>query len=424
VKTTRSVGLLLAGLLLLTTACNTMRHTDAKAQAHQRWSQVRGQVKLQLAGQQYDATLFDDAAETLKESIALDPMQAEAYSLLTKAYLELGKMASAQQVLDTAGRRSLASAELVYLGGVILEQRGQLEEALARYASARELDATNADYLVAHVECLVSLDRAEAAMQTLTESADRIDDDGTVSALSAHLATLLDETGLARRRYGEALAAHGENRLLAEELGRLLIRAQRYEAALAILNPVLDAQEGEQSSGTLPRTIATCHLALGNPRMAKQVLDQYVRSHPEDSIAQLLVAKAALACDDLLTALRSVDLAAQHEPNQPELWLVRAAVNWKRGKLITAASDLYDVLQNDPNDVDAHCLLAEVMRARDQADAARTHFERALQLDPSCSWASAGLRTLAHVDREPAPEGPTPSLTSAKPASHHTTEGP
>jgi Tfp pilus assembly protein PilF len=424
VKTTRSVGRLLAGLLLLTTACNTMRHTDAKAQAHQRWSQVRGQVKLQLAGQQYDATLFDDAAATLKESIALDPTQTEAYALLAKAYLELGKTASAQQVLDAAGHKSLASAELVYLGGVILEQRGQLEEALAKYASARKLDATNADYLVAQVECLVSLDRAESAMQTLTESANRIDDDGTVSALAAHLATLLDEPGVARRRYGEALAAHGENRLLAEELGRLLIRAQRYEEALAILSPVLDAQDGERTSGTLRRAIATCHLALGNPRMAKQILDPYARSHPEDSIAQLMVAKAALACDDILTALWSVDLAAQHEPNQPELWLVRAAVNWKRGKLITAASDLYDVLQNDPNDVDAHCLLAEVMRARDQADAARMHFEKALQLDPSCPWASAGLRTMNDHSEEPAPAGPTPSLTAAKPMPRLTTEGP
>jgi len=425
VKAIRLVGWLSVGLLLPTTACNTMRHADAKAQAHQRWSQVRGQVKLQLAGQQYDAGLFDDAAETLREAIALDPTQAEAHALLIKAYLELGKTASATQVLDAAGRKSLASAELVYLEGVILEQRGALEEALAKFASARERDPANADYLVAHVECLVSLDRADAAMRTLTESADRIDDDGTVSAMAAHLAALLDEPGLARRRYGEALASHGENRLLAEELGRLLIRAQRYEEALAILGPILDARDGAgPTTGTTRRAVATCHLALRNPDKAKQILDPYTRSHPEDSVAQLMMAKAALASDDILTALRSVDLAAQHEPNQPELWLVRAAVNWKRGKLIKAASDLYDVLQNDPNDVDAHCLLAEVMRARDQTDAARTHFKKALELDPHCSWASAGLRTLNRDGREPSVAGPTPSLTAAKPAPRLTNEKP
>ncbi len=41
----------------------------------------------------------------------------------------------------------------------------------------------------------------------------------------------------------------------------------------------------------------------------------------------------------------------------------------------------FDVLQNDPDDVEALCPLPEVMRARDPADAARTHFERTFVID-------------------------------------------
>lgn len=410
---TRLVALPLVGLLVLTTGCNTVNHTDAKVQAHQRWNQVRGQVKLQLGKQQYESGLVEDASLTLRESIALDPTRPTAYALLTKAYLEQGKAASAQHVLDAAGGAGLASAELTYLKGVILEKRGQLEVAVAAYANARQLDPGNVDYLVAHAECLVSLDRPEEAIRLLNENADRIDDDATVSALAAHLAAMLGDTELACQRYGQALAAYGSSRLLAEELGRLLVGQQRYEEALAILTPVLDAQNGEDTSGVVRRAVATCHLALGNSASAKRILDPYTRSHPEDTAAQLMLAKAALACDDMMTALRAIHHVQQREPDRPELWLVRAAVNWKRGKLILAASDLYDVLQNDPNDVDAHCLLAEVMRARDQADAARTHFERALELDPTSTWATRGLELLTRRDPNPKLTDPEQKLTSA-----------
>lgn len=402
-------------LLALTTSCNTLSHADAKVEAHRRWNHVRGQIKLQLAEQQYESHLFEDAAQNLKESIALDPTQPTAYALLAKAYLELGKAATAQQVLDAADRAGLASAELAYLKGVILEQRGQVDSAVEAYAEARKLDPRSVDYLVAHVECLVSLERPQEAIRLIDENADQIDDDGTVSAMAAHIAAMLGDTNQACHSYGQALASHNDSQLLAEELGRLLVRAHRYEEALAILSPVPDADSGEQASGVVRRAVATCHLALGNPASAREVLGPYAQSHPEDTIAQLILAKAALACDDVLTALRAVDFVQQREPDQPELWLVRAALNFKRRRLIPAASDLYDVLQNDPEDVDAHCLLAEVMRARDQADAARTHFERALAIDPTCTWATHGLKALTRGGPAPVPLNPKPEqkLTSA-----------
>ncbi len=411
----RLVALLLVEFTVLTASCNMPSHTNAKVEAHQRWNQVRGQIKLQLAEQQYESRLFEDAAQTLKEAIALDATQPTAYALLTKAYLELGKAASAQQVLDAADRAGLTSAEITYLKGVVFEQRGELDAAVEAYAKARKLDPSNVDYLVAHVECLVSLDRAEKAVRLLNENADRIDDDGTVSALAAHIASLLGDTSQACHSFGQALASQSDSPLVTEELGRLLVQAQRYEEALAILSPVLDADSGEQASGVVRRAVATCHLALGNPASAREVLGPYAQFHPEDTVAQLILAKAALACGDVLTALRAVDLVQQRQPDQPELWLVRAALNFKRGRLIPAASDLYDVLQNDPNDVDAHCLLAEVMRARDQADTARTHFERALAIDPTCTWATTGLEALTRGEPVPVPVNPTPEqkLTSA-----------
>ena len=116
--------------------------------------------------------------------------------------------------------------------------------------------------------------------------------------------------------------------------------------------------------------------------------------------------------DDILTALGAVDRAQQREPDSPELWLVRAAVNWKRGRLAAAASDLYDVLQNSPNDIEAHCLLAEVLRAQQKLEGARSHFQNALRINQDCAWASAGLKAMQNAGRlEPAQQ--PARLTSA-----------
>jgi len=74
-------------------------------------------------------TNFMDAAETLAGAVALAPTQPEVYALLAKAHLEAGKTASAEQAIAAARNVGLTSAELTYLGGVILEQRGELEKA-------------------------------------------------------------------------------------------------------------------------------------------------------------------------------------------------------------------------------------------------------------------------------------------------------
>ena len=126
----------------------------------------------------------------------------------------------------------------------------------------------------------------------------------------------------------------------------------------------------------------------------------------------MLLAKAAILTNDVITALRAIDLAQQREPDHPELLLVRSAIRWKRGKLAAAASDLYDVLQNNPNDIEAHCLLGEVLHGQQRFEAACTHFREALKIDPQCAWATAGLKALAKV-RPPVSTEPSPRLTSA-----------
>ena len=399
---------LLAGVL---PACQTTTHKEAKIQAEQRWNQVRGRVKMQLAERQYQAGRFDKAKRLVFEAIALNPSEADGYVLLARTNLELGKLASARGALETAKARGLESADLHYMRGVILEQRNKVDEAIDEYLSARRLDPNHIDALVAQVECLVAQQHPVEALRLIEENIDRLDDAATVTALAAHVASLVGDIVGASERYGQALETGAKSRVVAEELGRLLVGAGRYEEALLVLKPLLNHGLDPEAGGAVRRGLAICYLALNDPVSAKAVLVRFANSHADDTVAQLLLAKSAIASGDSVTALRALDRAEQYAPDRPEVWLVRATVRWERGDTSGAAADLYDVLEDNPEDVEAHCLLAEVLRAEQHFDAAREHFERAIEIDPGCSWAAAGLKSL-RTGRDRTSAGPATSFAS------------
>ena len=395
---------------LVAAGCRSTRSPEQAAKPHPQWNQVRGRVKLQLAEQLLAAGEIQQAAEAATESVNLDTTQPGAYAVQTRAFLAMGRLASAERVLDAARVAGVETAELLYLSGVVAEQRGDTESALRQFTEAGRTEPGNAAYLNARAECLVELDRTDDALALLREHG-RVDDEASVSALQAHVAALVGDFSGASEGFGRAIAAGGDSPLVAEEMGRLLIREARYDEGLRLLSPLLD-REGAESRGSLRRAVAVCQLALDRPAEARTVLADYAAAHPQDLVAHLLLAKAAVATDDLVTAMRAIDLIEQKEPNRPELWLVRAAVSWRRGRLDAAASDLYDVLQNAPRDVDAHCLLAEVLREQSNVDAALTHFREALDIDPDCGWAREGLRSLGRTKRSDATP-PTARLTAA-----------
>jgi len=377
--------------------CHSLSHPEAKQLAEQRWREVRAGVKLQLARQQYDGGLFDDVVRTVTESIALDSTRPEAYVLLCRANLELSKPASAEQAIEAARRSGLNTADLHYMRGVILEQRNDYVTAVTEYAQSRILDADNVDYLVAQVECLVVLDRADEALGLLEQNLNRFDSNGTVAVLAGRIAALLGDWEGAAKRLGQAAVILGDSPIVAEELGLLFVRAGRCEEAVALLRPLIEASSASEAAA-LRRGLATCYLVLGDPTSAKVVLIDYARLHPEDGPAQLLLAEAALETNDVLTAARATDLAEQQAPGRGDIALLRAAVQWRRTEYADAADTLYGLLEREPANVEAYCLLAEVLRAQGQVDSAKDCLERALRINSSCTFARRALVHLVDQD--------------------------
>ena len=138
-----------------------------------------------------------------------------------------------------------------------------------------------------------------------------------------------------------------------------------------------------------------------------------VASNPGDALAHVLLAKAAFATSDPLTAARAADQAFQLMPAEAEVQLVRSAAQWRYGDLRAAALSLHELLGRRPDDLEALCLLGEVHRAAGRTEAARRVFQEALNVDSTSRWAQQGILALCEAGAQiPETAGNPPGTTT------------
>jgi Tfp pilus assembly protein PilF len=382
---------LMTVVLASTAGCKSPTHEEAKVQAEHRWSKVRGQVKTQLARQQFERGLFEDAVKTLKEATALDPTSTEAFAMLAKANLELGKVTTAEQVLTRAEKAGLVSADLHYLKGVVLEQRNELEVALEQHEKAGELDPSKANYIIAQIEVLVALNRVDEALKLTDANINRFDDEASLAVLGARIAALKGDTQEALRRLQHPSVLNANDPVTIEQLAVLLAGQNQCSEAIRLVESLIEKSGDSELSGDASRSVATCYMKQNEPHKAVNILSARIKTATEDDATQALLARAALSSGEYMVALRAVEAVRTSRGRSHETDLLLATVLWKNGNLVDARELLQELLSQDPSDVDGWCLLGEVYQDQAKPEQSREAFERALELDPSCRWASLNL---------------------------------
>jgi len=376
-------------------ALHTATPSETKAQAHEHWDQVRGELKLQLARQHFAAHRFTDAEKVAMEALSYDPSLTDGYALLAKVALELGKPMTAERTLETARNLKLDSPELTYMWGVVLEQRGETEAACASYQRACEADPTKVDYLMAYAEALVALGRTKEAAAKLDAARGNYDDDTSVELLAAHVDMLLGNTTGAIQSFRKALEGDGDNVVAARELGLLLAREGRYEEATTWLSRALPG-DGKPNSAddSLRLPLAEAYLETHHPYQAKETLRPVLRDELQDRRVFATYAKAALALHDYADALDVTKRGLVFAPHNAQLTLLRATALWRSAETRSAEQLLLGLRTREPDNTTAICLLAEVMRSSGRRDRADALFRRALELEPDNAWARQGLDAL------------------------------
>ncbi len=385
---TRSVFALLAmvcsfvsGMLLTGCAESLKTHKEA---AQNRWDGVRGRIKLQLAQGQYDAGRIQDAEIHLKEALGLDPTSPQAHILLAKICIEKGELVAARTALDTA-RAHGDAAEIDYLSGVLAQRYGDREAALSHYRAAAQREPQCAPCVVAEAESLVALGRLSEALELIRSRATDFERNATLRSLAGDIHTMLGQYEQAADAYREAVLLAPNDVQLQIQLGTSLERAGRHGEAVAVLAPLLPRTPDAPWSARL--ALGKACLANGNATAAKDVFRIATRNAGASAEPWTWLARAALACDDRMTARQAAEKAASLTPQNGSCWLLLGYVCHRQNDIPAARRALDAALRLNPEDPLAHCLAGRLCETSGRRRDALEHYTRALAADPGCQWA-------------------------------------
>ncbi len=396
---------------------------DPKAQAKKRWEAVRGSVKLQLAEEHLKAGRLDDAQRALEEAMAMCPNDPKAYVLTTRLRLEQGQLAEAREAITVAAQLNDNDPEIPYFAGLVAQRYGDLESAFEHYSAACAAAPQVAEYVLAQAETLVNLDRPVEALELLQSRLNDFDRNVPMRMLAARICRILGLRGPAIAFAREAVRIGDDDPRLAAELGLMLVWAERYREAIAVLIPAIDrlrespakpsnpknAESESTPSPSVVRALARAYVETGQGAKALDVLKPVLAANSDDLIAWTLCARASLLMGDLNLSNEALQRVQGKGPATAEMHVLTAYTALRRGDFARARNEAASALKLDGRLAMAHCVAGEAAEALGEREEAIASYEAALEIDPEFNTARQRIDAIGGREQSKPPSTPEQS---------------
>jgi tetratricopeptide (TPR) repeat protein len=175
-----------------------------------------------------------------------------------------------------------------------------------------------------------------------------------------------------------------------EGMARVHMWAGRLSAALSIF---LDLVARYPANPEYTVGLARVQMNLRHYSEARKTLTTFLAAHPHNHDAQLQLADLDLREGHRAEALRRFNHLISEDPTDAEALKGNVRVAYYRGDLVYAHDLMAKIVEDDPRDVTALLLLANLERALHHTRRARTLLNRAEALDPR----NADVRELANT---------------------------
>jgi len=169
------------------------------------------------------------------------------------------------------------------------------------------------------------------------------------------------------------------------EINLLVLRAQTLER-LGMIEDATKAFEDLPSDPRTLRTKADFWRRQGRNEEAKRILEELVKTDPQDIEAAVRLAEILAATDRMEKAYKELNkVLAQKlsKENREQIIVAKASLKASQGKLKEAQSLCEEVLQNNQGMMTAHLLLGEILLAQSEFDKAEIHLNQFAAARPS-----------------------------------------
>ncbi|MCD4825852.1 MAG: tetratricopeptide repeat protein [Phycisphaerae bacterium] len=323
-----------------------------------------------------------------------DKDNADIRTLLVKIYIESGEYKAAQKELQILKQQQPTSANVYYLGGVILQKQGHLEEALENYRLSFQQNKTDILPVVAAAEVMVEMGEVRQAQDYLQRHLKLAERPGPYE-VAGRIAMMLKEPKNAIRHFEQAIALDHENKRYKEMLATAYFAAEDYTRAATTIEALLRVK-GYDPPGWIYAKLGDSYYAIGGGRAdsAVNAFKAATQKSPKNadywaSLAKANMLKANMLKDDpaamtatMIEVIKAANAARRIDKAHLDASLLLGLALIRQKRPDEALRVLHYAQKSHPKVATLHCLLGNAYSAIGKEKETKQCYEYALHLDP------------------------------------------
>ncbi|MCC6910023.1 MAG: tetratricopeptide repeat protein [Phycisphaerales bacterium] len=320
---------------------------QARIDANTRLNTNKAELGAQQARQDFEVGNLKNALFNINGAIELSPDNPSYHIMQGRILIEMNHLDPAMQALRQATTLDPNGGDAHYYAGLIYQRWSDLANAVEEYQAALRTNPTNADYMLASLETLISMRRLDEAEALIESSRPHFENNAAVRRSQGHLAMLRDQPVLAAEHFQKAL----------------------------LLNP---------DDKSIIEVLILAYMKAGNFAKAEYYLDQLFRESEFAQRPDLRHLKAlCLAANDRLVEARSVYLKlVDDDPSDPQIWFELGSVAFKLGDMRRVQNVVSRTMAVWPNRFESYMLRGMVLEHENRLDEAITNYQKACSLRP------------------------------------------
>jgi tetratricopeptide (TPR) repeat protein len=329
-----SYALVLATAVLPLAGCggsDPSYREQVRLDANERFNLVNAQLNYDQARQAFDSGQFDRAMKEVDIAIARSPSQASFHVLRGRILLETHRLEQAVAAFDKARELEPSRADACYFTGVVYERWSNDEAAHEHYIAAFEAEPTNVSYLLAAAESMIALGRYDESRALVESKQEYFENNAALRHLLGQIALLQGDPARAVALFSEARMLDPDDLHLLEELARAQFDAEDFAQSLQSVRLLQDLVDDERPDLRLLE--ARCLTALGRQQEARELYLELSRTTPTSSDPNVWIELGALAYeigDDRRVALCGQQLVSI-VPHRFEGYLLKGLFESRQG---------------------------------------------------------------------------------------------
>jgi tetratricopeptide (TPR) repeat protein len=392
------LALCAAGLLA---ACGpTAAGIEARKGAQDRLNAFNTLIAFNQAEQAFNAGRLETALRTINETIARYPEVPSYHLLQGRIHLELHQLEKAhrsfQVSLEKSDARQADNAEAHYFMGILFQRWSDFERAYEHYLKASQIEASEAQYLLAAAETLVAMDRLEEARALIEPKLSYFEQSAALHQILGQVAMLEGRFQDAARHYTQAQLLNPDDPILLLELARAHFEAGNHPESLRTVRDLQARSAGEQPALLLLE--ARCLALLQRHSDARNVYQRICKVDPANVDAWIELGTVAWEIGDYQRVAQCAVRAITLAPQRFEGYMLRGIKEQHHGNLEGAAGLFRQAAELAPRSPLPRLLLSLLHRERGEHAQALALCRSALQIEPGNVEAQALLGRLEAAD--------------------------